>query len=42
MSGQGQVEDRWLKTSDAEYFCGLSQWYLKQFREIYPYRFLKE
>ena len=42
MSGQGQVEHRWLKTSDAAYFCGVSQWYLKQCREIYPYGFLKE
>ena len=42
MSRQGQVEDRWLNTSDAAYFCGVSQWYLKQFREICPYGFLKE
>ena len=42
MSGQRQVEDRWLKTSDAAYVCGCSQWYLKQCRDCYPDGFLIE
>lgn len=29
------TEDRWLKTADAAYLCGISQWYLKQCRDCY-------
>ena len=42
MSSQRQIEDRWLKTADAAYICGCSQWYLKQCRECYEGGFLKE
>ena len=42
MPSERQVEDRWLKTSDAANVCGVSQWYLKQCRECYPKGFLKE
>ena len=37
-----KTEDRWLKTADAAYLCGVSQWYLKQCRECYSKGFLKE
>ena len=42
MPRERQVEDRWLKTSDAAYVCGCSQWYLKQCRDCYPDGFLIE
>ena len=42
MPCEKQVEDRYIKTSDAAYVCGVSQWYLKQCRECYPTGFLKE
>ena len=42
MSSQRQIEDRWLKTADAAYICGCSQWYLKQCRECYEDGFLLE
>ena len=42
MPRERQVEDRWLKTSDAAHFCGVSQWYLKQCRDCYEDGFLKE
>jgi len=41
MSSQRQIEDRWIKTADAAYLCGISQWYLKQCRDCYG-GFLKE
>jgi len=36
------TEERWLKTSDAAYQLGVSQWYLKQCRDCYEDGFLKE
>ena len=42
MPCEKQVEDRYIKTSDAAYVCGVSQWYLKQCRECYPTGFLKD
>mgnify|MGYP003144411729 CR=1 FL=1 len=42
MPDQCEGKDRWLKTSQAAYVCGVSQWYLKQCRDIYPDGFLKE
>ena len=36
------TEERWLKTSDAAYWLGVSQWYLKQFRDCYEDGFLIE
>jgi len=36
------TEERWLKTSEAAYHLGVSQWYLKQCRDCYEDGFLKE
>ena len=36
------TEERWLKTSDAAYWLGISQWYLKQCRDCYEDGFLIE
>ena len=36
------TEERWLKTSDAAYWLGVSQWYLKQCRDCYEDGFLIE
>ena len=35
-------EEKWVKTSDAAYQLGVSQWYLKQCRDCYEDGFLKE
>ncbi len=36
------TEERWLKTSEAAYRLGVSQWYLKQCRDCYEDGFLLE
>ena len=35
-------EEKWVKTSDAAYQLGVSQWYLKQCRDCYPDGFVIE